>query len=110
MATIRVKSEEQWLNLEQNFRDLREENPEAESFRVLIWVVTESAYNTTNIKRGVNRLVDVSDYCDESPYVCRQKCGRYHSKKALKNHLTDFAYPPQKQIVWRNQEEITNIN
>ena len=60
-------------------------------------------YNTTNITRGVNRLVDEGDYCNDVNY-CRGECCRPHNKKALKYMLRHFAYPSIIKMVWLHEE------
>ncbi|MFH1769190.1 MAG: hypothetical protein ABH833_00810, partial [Parcubacteria group bacterium] len=95
---------QQWEKLQKCFRELQQENPEAESLRVLTWAVAEGRYSALTITRGVNHLVDDGDYCSE--VNCTGGCNRPKDKNCLKDWLLHWAYPSVLKMEWLTIEEV----
>ena len=104
MTTKKIKSEAQWQELEQCFKALQQENPEAEGYRVLIWTVVDGRFGARVISRAVNRLVNENDYCHGD--LCRGECMRFHDKRYLKNYLLQWAHPAVMKMVRLTKEEV----
>jgi hypothetical protein len=102
-----IKNEEQWRKLEQRFKVLQKDYPEEESIRLLTHAVMEGSYTAFTISRGVDRLVDKEEYCDEEK--CNGECRRPRNKNCLKDWLCHMAYPPIFKMRRLDDEEVEQI-
>jgi len=108
MNTKITKSEQEWQKLEQCFKEIQQANPEEDVIRVLTWVVTEGRFSSRTINRGVNRLVDESNYCRDT--YCPGECLRFHGEGLLKNYLLQWASPAVMKMIHLTREDLEEMS